>query len=57
MTIKGYPHYVKQNRMLVYGEGGVELAVEYMASHLQTQIIQKGQASKLPHPFNLLMPK
>ena len=37
ITIKGYPQCVKQRRMLVYGEGGAELALEYMVSHLQMQ--------------------
>ena len=37
MTIKGYPHCVKQRQMLVCGQGGEELAVKYMAFHLQMQ--------------------
>ena len=40
MTSKGHPHCVKQRRILVCGKGGSELAVEYMASHLQMQHVQ-----------------
>ena len=57
MTSKGYPHYVKHCRMLVCGECGSDLAMEYIASHSQIQDVWKVQAMKLPQPLNLLTSK
>ena len=57
MTSKGHSHCVKQRQMLVCGECGSELAMEYIASHIQIQDVWKVQAMKLPQPLNLLTSK